>query len=590
MNPPPVIPPPSPRLSRTSRCSITELTPAFTDPASKSIDGVVSLLWPYSSSTRRTSLLLADLDSRVRKAKGQTKITFCGRSAVAVAESHLGIGDTIYLSLEGARFKEAGYDVPNLGKRADCDLEFEDEVLLEVYRGSIPLAVIDTSRTPELTGRSSDKVDVNGGFEKTASSKNKVQESWSSPAFAKQISLALIPPFETASDSFPEGDGYLPGRARKRARFSRDSGSWRLLERSSSSEQDEELAPLTPKEPSPAQVSRADPEVFAPSNVLVTNVEAFHQPEVQTTTRLDEDLEVCDEGPPGFSVPPSPLPSIQEQHLEDSFATTSAQEVHDGFGLAEMEPTKPGPTATPQRATTPRLLSQNSQGLQTISPFVKEDESSAEHFAPVESSRFELESNAEPPPVPLRNILGSDEAPPSAFNTAITTHTADEMGSGAIEATAIRSRGEMIDLTLLVEEQWSEEEMDQVTLRSSPKYSTVTRIDGVDDTQEMSFARELARADFGDTELYPVLSEASFAPRQDAPWTGGLKTPVQAFDDVQSLTDERSRLQTAEVIELESDDDAPAEKSLSYTEAPNAEPDTMADARKDPGDRQRHRA
>ena len=123
--------PQSPRFSASARLLISRLS---ADRGSSShIEAVVALVWPYSSSTRTLSLLLAEPDIRLRKRKGQVKVSFRGASAEAVAKSQVGIGDTIQLALEGAQWIHSTEDVSTPGKKIEWDLVFEGRTKLDVY-------------------------------------------------------------------------------------------------------------------------------------------------------------------------------------------------------------------------------------------------------------------------------------------------------------------------------------------------------------------------------------------------------------------------------------------------------------------------
>lgn len=114
------------------RVPIAELCPDLDQPVNKSILAAVTLVWPYSSSHKSLSLLLAEPDFRLRRSQGQVKVTFHGRVAEKVAESHVGIGDTICLGLNGSEFvrNEATQHTP--GKSIAWDAHFKTGVCLEV--------------------------------------------------------------------------------------------------------------------------------------------------------------------------------------------------------------------------------------------------------------------------------------------------------------------------------------------------------------------------------------------------------------------------------------------------------------------------
>src|ERR1700709_2357096 len=104
-----------------SSVPIPSLSPSVPLPTSSCIDAIVSLVWPYSSSTQHCALLLADPDARLRYRKGQVRVRFNGPSAQAIARSHVSIGDKVQLSLEGGQWltDDAGALARTPGKSVD---------------------------------------------------------------------------------------------------------------------------------------------------------------------------------------------------------------------------------------------------------------------------------------------------------------------------------------------------------------------------------------------------------------------------------------------------------------------------------------
>lgn len=111
---------------------IAELSPTVEHLSDSCIHAVVTLLWPYSSSTKSLSLLLADPDVRLRRLNGQVKVVFHGVIAENVAKSQVGIGDVVRLGLAGSRFVSKETDGQSPGKWIAWDVHFDDRVLLEV--------------------------------------------------------------------------------------------------------------------------------------------------------------------------------------------------------------------------------------------------------------------------------------------------------------------------------------------------------------------------------------------------------------------------------------------------------------------------
>jgi hypothetical protein len=89
---------PSTKLSLASLTPETANAPAF-------LEGVVSLLWPFSPSSATLSLLVCEEDFRLRGSKGQLRANFRGASARTLDAKKVQIGDTVQISLEGAELE-----------------------------------------------------------------------------------------------------------------------------------------------------------------------------------------------------------------------------------------------------------------------------------------------------------------------------------------------------------------------------------------------------------------------------------------------------------------------------------------------------
>lgn len=440
--------PQSPRLSRASRCSITDISPAVHDQASKFIDGVVSLIWPYSSSTYSLAVLIAEHDFRIRKAKGQTKIIFHGDAALAVAESHVGIGDTVHLSLAGAQWTQPREDVSALGKRADWDLEYTGNLFMEVHRNTIPLAVIDMSHVEEHAAQPPREKAANGAFDTSTPRISRNQELWSSPPFARHTSHPSGPWGEAAFSSFVEEDGFIPGKGRKRARFSRDSGSWRYLERSSTSDDENPV------------LGTASPVRFQQELVeTVSNVSGFERGErpdavadvVGASKHPGEQNQHHDDSAAeldrsrGISIP-TPHPILAEVAGE-STTSKPAGEV-DKVSLHEEGDQQRKQMVPLPAATAPRLLPLNSLGLTLISPLVIQQAAVTGYFPPMSSTQFEPGSGAEAVSEdPCREFQPDTTMLLTKAEASAAQLASGTSGGGGTGQTALNPAGEIIDLT-----------------------------------------------------------------------------------------------------------------------------------------------
>lgn len=125
--------PPPGALAQSIPVPIAQLSPSLENAGERSVNAVVTLVWPFSSSSRSLSLLLAEPDFRLRRTNGQVKATFHGFCAEEVARTQVGIGDKVVLSLDGVKWtdNEAAKGTP--GRGIAWDLHFENRVAIEVF-------------------------------------------------------------------------------------------------------------------------------------------------------------------------------------------------------------------------------------------------------------------------------------------------------------------------------------------------------------------------------------------------------------------------------------------------------------------------
>jgi hypothetical protein len=114
------------------RLPIAELTPGLPGLQSKQVKAVVSLIWPFSSSTRLCALLLVEPDFRLRRKKGQVRVRFSGPSAKAIGQSGIGIGDEVLLGLRGAQFVQEEAEISTPGKSIDWELSYSRTLVAQV--------------------------------------------------------------------------------------------------------------------------------------------------------------------------------------------------------------------------------------------------------------------------------------------------------------------------------------------------------------------------------------------------------------------------------------------------------------------------
>ena len=190
---------------------ITTLTPAKDPPTDKAIRGVVTLFWPYSSSTRQCAFLLADPDFRLRSKQGQVRVRFTGASAEAVAKSHAGIGDEVVLALEGARWEEDPEASRTPGRSVDGELLYRRKLGLVVKReaGDVRVDVDAPSSPPRAVEQDSEESFVTPlpkAVDKLRGREVGQGYAYTSPAFAKRLRLSEESFLNPASNPFAVED------------------------------------------------------------------------------------------------------------------------------------------------------------------------------------------------------------------------------------------------------------------------------------------------------------------------------------------------------------------------------------------------
>lgn len=115
----------------TTRLPIGQLHPAV-GVSESWIEGLVTLLWPYSSSNQSTSILLVDPDFRLRRSKGQVRISFTDASARAVAKLGVTSGDTLWIRLAGVKWVPDDPVARTPGKGVEWELHFGHRLILQV--------------------------------------------------------------------------------------------------------------------------------------------------------------------------------------------------------------------------------------------------------------------------------------------------------------------------------------------------------------------------------------------------------------------------------------------------------------------------
>ena len=330
------------------------------------IEAVIALVWPYSSSTRTLSLLLAEPDIRLRKRNGQVKATFHGHAAQEVARTRAGIGDLVHLALEGAEWVQAGETISTPGKNIAWDLVYETRAILSIHRGAEELASIDVDR-PVNHARLSNEIGHHH-FGGTLTNGENGISSWPSPAFTRGKRLSSSSFFEASLDQFADDNGFILGKGRKRTKFGRMSDSWKLLDKSPSPEK-EQVEPSLQGD----IVERGSPSqheivgTATPTALTSREANVLWQPSPRR-----ERLVGKSQMPPPHAIQRIKPLTIDLDRAQDSDEAEAVGEI-----------------------TTPRLGPLQSEGLPLISPPIKRTGIAVSYFQDDSVTRSELDSSAD---------------------------------------------------------------------------------------------------------------------------------------------------------------------------------------------------
>jgi hypothetical protein len=119
-------------LAAAAQIPIAQLTPDISAPSTRCIRAIVTVIWPYSSSNSKLTVLLAEPDFRLRKTRGQVRVQFSGSSARTVSEGGIGSGDEVILSLDGVEWTKDKSADQTPGRSIDWELKFTERLVLKV--------------------------------------------------------------------------------------------------------------------------------------------------------------------------------------------------------------------------------------------------------------------------------------------------------------------------------------------------------------------------------------------------------------------------------------------------------------------------
>ena len=276
---------------------IAQLNPEL--PAqTATVRGVVTIVWPYSSTSGSLSFTIAEPEYRLRRPKGQIRVNFAGHIAKEVSSSGIGSGDELVICLDGVEWEAAATHTRLSSAGHEWQLKFSQKLRLQVSTVPNPACMITYSylgnqaklnasgetkvleidqppTAPQSEPTAPDEVEApaapptpNVEYALPASFKVPPAKSrplkrladgeFASPAFIKRAQVSYGSLFEDGFDIFEdaldmfEEDGGARGRGRKRSKFGRQSGAWRYTSQSPERSPEPEPEPEMDSEPVPA--------------------------------------------------------------------------------------------------------------------------------------------------------------------------------------------------------------------------------------------------------------------------------------------------------------------------------------------------
>ncbi|KAK6004548.1 hypothetical protein QM012_008410 [Aureobasidium pullulans] len=223
---------------------ISSLSPSSVLPADCGFKALVTLLWPFSSTTGQCALLLADPDARRRYQKGQVRVRFTGPSARQIAASGIGIGDSVQVALVGVQWLTESDTalVKTPGRSVDGELLFTNRLHMTITRGQTESRAIDVDEPTEHT---SPKPVMLPPSTPIARSKPRTSFDaygvavYSSPAFMKRLRLSEGgTPYSPVPVSEDDDQDTVASRKRRRVSY-RNVSEWKFDAREPSPEKDQ---------------------------------------------------------------------------------------------------------------------------------------------------------------------------------------------------------------------------------------------------------------------------------------------------------------------------------------------------------------
>ncbi|KAJ9663809.1 hypothetical protein H2198_000569 [Neophaeococcomyces mojaviensis] len=373
-------------LIRRARLRIDDLN-VDTLPNTFYIEANIALVWPYSSSTQRLSLLLAEHDTLLNKAKGQLKVTFHGACAKEVAKTRVGIGDRVKVGLDQFELAEEHDFLSTPGKKADFDLHIRKSVTLEIVSPTQGIQHVNyvAPETPPFSPRAP-QMDGETAITNTPV----ISESVPALRSSGRLSLNSFP--GSLVDPFTEEDGFTEGRGRKRTKFARYSGAWRLAD---TSDEELDIQPLLSKN-EPVAVETSADNSLAVLTIMANPVQSLVPDEVQGKERAPTADAVLNyqslSDAVALNEESANLGQVNEDDDDDNDASKSSQQLPESVYAGQHAASSPITIEDEDSMPTPRLQAVLSANLPLISPLVAR----SQHFLQFADHLSELEESAQP--------------------------------------------------------------------------------------------------------------------------------------------------------------------------------------------------
>ncbi|CAM1508334.1 Fc.00g051820.m01.CDS01 [Cosmosporella sp. VM-42] len=321
---------------------IAQLNPDISEQKSRVVSGVITIIWPFSIVTKSIAFILAEPDFRLRRDKGQVRLRFHGAVGKAIADSGIGGGDEIRMSLDRVKWEKNEMQTQLAGSTLEWQLEFTNRLLLSIQRADeevvrvidVDVPEAETNGTTDNTGLI-DEQPSNGDLsilqpqspefsvpaKRPAASTLEPQE-FASPAFIKRARVSYGSLFEGGFDIFEEKAAAKKSKSRRRSRFSLPANAWRYNSQSPSPELEEEPEPEVEHEEVretgdelPEQAEAVDVPMLTPPRPAMVD-EGCQTIEVDFTPMAS--VQVSAEARPGTGFPlatPTPLPRTRPSDM-----------------------------------------------------------------------------------------------------------------------------------------------------------------------------------------------------------------------------------------------------------------------------------